>query len=251
MEIGCRKKFSIFLAAFLLALCFLGQEVLAQSFAENYVAAPQITSLNQSFLNIQGLSASGKSDPFMTVWLTVAEEGKGAIYSIEVGADKNGNWSGTFEQPLKKGYYYIEALAENNDKHKSSTVRSNTIWVRGPFSTIMMIFSVIVVLLTAAFTIIWYLSRQGEIKRYHRILLAQRDMAASYNVIKSDVLAALRNYATGPVDEAKSNEIKFLLERIDVNLEKMNKYVIQGIKVISNYDIIKKVDKSLREKTKL
>ena len=251
MEIGREKICYVFLAAFLLALCFLGQKVLAQNFAENYVPSPEITSLKQSFLNIQGLSAEGASEPFATIWLTVAEDGKGPIYSIEVVADKNGRWSGTFEQPLKKGYYYIEALAENNDGQKSSVVRSNVVWVRGPFSTIMMIFSFLVVLLTGAFTMIWYLSRQGEVKRYRRILLCQRDLASSYNVIKSDVLAAMRNYSIGPMDEAKVNEVKFLLERIDVNLEKMNKYVVQGIKVISNYDIIKKMDKSLREKTKL
>ncbi|OGZ79107.1 MAG: hypothetical protein A2528_01260 [Candidatus Staskawiczbacteria bacterium RIFOXYD2_FULL_37_9] len=111
---------------------------------------------------------------------------------------------------------------------------------------IVEVFSFLVVGLTVAFVIGWYLSRRAEIKRYRRILLSKRDVESSYNLIKKDINSALKNISGDTLSEGRINEIKHLLMRVDENIEKMNKYVAQGIKIIGKYDIIKKIDKSLK-----
>lgn len=115
---------------------------------------------------------------------------------------------------------------------------------RGLFALIVGIFSVLVIVLLVAFVSGWYLSKWAENKRYRRILMSQRDTIASYNVIKKDTKEALKSIAGKEFGEGKINEIKFFLERIDDNLEKMNKYVVDGIKVIGKYDIINKIYKT-------
>ncbi|GEM_PF-4411620 len=112
---------------------------------------------------------------------------------------------------------------------------------------IIYIFSFLVIALLFAFVGGWYLSKWAENKRYRRILMSQRDMIASYNLIKKDAEKALKILSDKKFDEGRINEIEFLIKRIDNNLEKMNKYVVLGIKIIGKYDIINKLYKTKKE----
>ena len=115
---------------------------------------------------------------------------------------------------------------------------------RGLFALIVGIFSVLVIVLTTAFVGGWYLSKWAENKRYRRILMSQRDTITSYNVIKKDTEKVLKTLSSKNFNEGNVNEIEFFLKRIKDNLEKMNKYVVEGIKVIGKYDIINKIYKT-------
>ena len=93
------------------------------------------------------------------------------------------------------------------------------------------------VILTVTFVGGWYVNQLAESKRNKRIVLAQRDIIASYSILKKDVEQALKALAGNQPAEGKVNEAKFLLDRINENLEKMNEYVIKWVKIINKYDI--------------
>lgn len=112
---------------------------------------------------------------------------------------------------------------------------------KGLFALIVGVFSFLVIVLTVAFVGGWYFSKWAEKKRFRRILMSQRDTVASYNIIKKDTEKALKALYGREFGDGKINEMEFLLRRIDDNLEKMNKYVVEGIKIIGKYDIINKI----------
>jgi hypothetical protein len=114
--------------------------------------------------------------------------------------------------------------------------------ISGSFAFIVAVFSFLVVILTAGFVGGWYINKLAELKRVRRILISQRDIISSYNVLKNDVDKALKS--------SNSAETNFLLQRISGNLEKMNKYVAQGVSIIGKYDIITKIDNFFKIKNK-
>ena len=115
-------------------------------------------------------------------------------------------------------------------------------------SLIIQIFSVLLVFFLIIFTAGWFIRRSAQEKRYRRILMSQRDAVASYNVIKTDVEKGLKSLAEKRFDEASANEIEFLLKHINENLEKMNKYVVSGIKSIGKYDIVENINNKFKLK---
>ena len=119
---------------------------------------------------------------------------------------------------------------------------------KGLLPAIIAIFSALVIVLLFAFVGGWYISKSAENKRYRRILSSQRDIIASYNVLKKDVDKAIKNLSGEKEEDWRIHEVKYLLENISGNLEKMNKYVLKGVNVIGNYDIISKVDNTIKEK---
>jgi hypothetical protein len=180
--------------------------------------------------------------------LSLMDDNNNPIYSISTTSDSGGNWSANFDQPLKKGKYYVEVFPRATGI--ASPVKSETISVSGPFAFIISIFSFLVAILSAVFLFIWYSSKMGEIKRYRRILVLQRDVQAFYNIIKKDVDKSLFKISAKEVNEAAINEVKFLLEHTDENLEKMSKYIKKGIDTISRYDIIENINKIFKLKSK-
>lgn len=76
--------------------------------------------------------------------------------------------------------------------------------------------------------------------------MSQRDLVASYNVLKKDVDRLLKNLNGDKVDESKINDARFYLNRVSENLEKMNKYVVKGVNTIGKYDIKNKINNSLK-----
>ena len=191
----------------------------------------------------------GESLPNMTVFLSVKDEKDTFTYSIKINSDNQGNWLAKFSQPLKSGKYYIEAIAQDKNSFSSLPVRSELIDIKGPFALIIGIFSFLVIILLIGFVGGWYGSKLAEIKRYRRILISQRDIIASYNILKNDVDKALKNLSSEKIKEGKINETKFFLKRISENLEKMNKYVVKGVNIISKYDIINKINNILKLKS--
>ncbi|MFH1967942.1 MAG: hypothetical protein ABIJ84_00980 [bacterium] len=240
------KSKKIFFACLAISVLFLAFTVLAQDNQESYfisAAQPKITAIKESFLNLSGLLVQGQASPYFNVVVSLKDSKENLIYSFEAIANGDGKWSGKFDQPLKSGKYYFEAVAQNNNGDYSYPVKSDFINVQGPFAIIIGGLSIIVAILTFAFTAGWYVSKWAEGKRYRRILLSERDVASSYSVIKNDVLRALKSISEVEPAFSKASEVKFLLERVVDNLEKMNKYVTQSVRKIGKYDIVKKIDK--------
>ena len=207
-----------------------------------------ITSVKENMLKGGVIFVSGESLPNTKILLNVKDEQNIFVYSAITEANNEGYWSAGLDQPLKKGAYYIEAVARDENGILSAPVESELINVKGPFALIIGVFSFLVIILLFAFVSGWYISRSAEIKRYRRILAAQNDIIASYNILKKDVNKAIKNLSDKKIEEGKINEAKFLLGRVGQNLEKMNKYVVKGISVIGEYDIISKLDKKIKKR---
>lgn len=176
----------------------------------------------------------GEALPNSNILLSIKDEKDGFAYSVKTNVDANGNWLAKFDQSLKSGKYYIEAIEKNIDGAQIESATFGPIEIKGSFVFIVAIFSFLVIILLAGFVGGWYINKIAEIKRYRRILMCQRDIIASYNVLKKDVQRALKNLSGA--------ETEFLLKRINENLEKMNKYVLKGITIIGKYDIVKKAE---------
>lgn len=233
------KKFIIALAVFC-AFAFLPfQNAMAQ-----YVTSPKIISATENIFSGKGISIKGTAGPGLQITASLKDSRDNLIYSIKTNADSNGNWAAAFDQPLETGAYYVVAIARDANGLESPPTMAGPINSRGPFALIIGVFSILVVVLLSAFIFGWYVSKYMENKRYRRILMSQRDTVASYNVIKKDTEKALRIIHNKDFSEGRMTEIEFLLNRTNENLEKMNKYVVEGIKIIGKYDIMSKIYKN-------
>ncbi|MCX6722749.1 MAG: hypothetical protein NT094_01615, partial [Candidatus Staskawiczbacteria bacterium] len=193
----------------------------------------------------------GESSPNMTILLSIKDKNNLFSYSIKTNSDALGNWSAKLDQPLKSGEYYIEAITQDENGILSMPTDSKLINIKGPFAIIINIFSVLILILLACFLSIWYASKSAELKRYRRILSSQRDIISSYNILKKDVDTAVKNLDGEKAKEEIVHEIKFFLDRISKNLEKINTYVLQGVNIIGKYDIVSKIEDLLKlKKTK-
>jgi hypothetical protein len=207
-----------------------------------------ISSISENMFFGGIIFVEGKSVPDAKIILSVKDKNDTFIYSAIINSDQNGNWSAELDQPLKKDKYYVEAITQDDSGISTAPVRSDLIDVQGPFAFIIGIFSVLVIILLFSFVSILYINKAAEIKRYRRILACQRDIIASYNILKSDVDRAKKDLNDGKIGEQKINEMKFFLNRVSDNLEKMNKYVVQGVNVIGKYDIINKINDIFKTK---
>ena len=69
-------------------------------------------------------------------------------------------------------------------------------------------------------------------KRERRILISQRDVISSFNVIKKDIDKALKSWDDGKVESHEITQIEFILKHINDSIDKLQKYIISGIKDI-------------------
>ena len=233
------KKFIIAFAAFCVFAFLPALPAIAQ-----YVESPKIISAGENFFSGRGISAKGTSLPGLQITASVKDDKDNLIYFIKTKADDSGNWSAVFSQPLESGAYYVVATAQDSNGFESSPTMFGPINIKGPFALIIAIFSALVIILLFGFVGGWYFSKWMESKRCRRIIMSQRDAITSYNVIKKDAERALKTLSSKDFSEGRVNEMEFFLKRINNNLEKMNKYVVEGIKIIGKYDIMSKIYKT-------
>jgi len=245
------KTFKKLVIIFSCLLFLAGFRVEAQMISNLEIIQPNqpkiISTENNPFWE-GGIFVKGESSPNVIIWLSIKDKDDVFSYSIKTNSDDRGKWFVKLDQPLKSGEYHIEAVAQGEGGFLSSSTDSGLIKIKGPFSTIINIFSFLIIVLLFCFLAIWYTSRSAEIKRYRRILSSQRDIVSSYNILKKDVDEAIKKLNGNKIEEQKIHEVEFFLNRINENLEKINKYVIQGINVIGKYDIVSKIDNALKFK---
>jgi hypothetical protein len=218
--------------------------------------APNLNNFQQSQLKIISVKqnvflgtsvyVTGQSLPNASILLSI-EDQKGAFaYSVKTNSDSGGSWSANIDQSLKSDKYYVVAEEFDLNGLQIGSAKYGPVQIKGSFVFIVGVFSFLVIILLIGFVGGWYLNKLAEIKRYRRILISERDIASSYNILKNDVDLALKNFDGNNFSEGKINEIQFLLKRIRENLEKMNEYVTKGVKIIGKYDIITKIDNMLK-----
>jgi len=236
------KAFSIIIFCFLLSTAF---SVVAQVGPDS-TNQLKINSVKESIYLGTNIYVKGQSSPNIQIFLSIQDEKNSFAYSIKTKSNSAGNWSANFDQSLKSGKYYINAEQQDVNGSLISQVKYGPIQIKGSFAFIVSVFSFLVVLLLAGFVGGWYINKLAEVKRYRRIIISQRDIISSYGVLKNDVNRALKTLGEEKEQDWKITEAEFLLKRINENLEKMDKYVVKGVNIISNYDIIRKIDNLLK-----
>jgi len=205
------------------------------------IESPKIFSTSTNvFVGEGGLFINGKALANETVILDIRDTKNNLIYSFKTNSDDSGVWALKIDSPLKKGNYYIEATSQDSRGALSLPVKSDQISVQerpimviwGFNITYIQLIIFLVIVLVLGYAIGWYSNRMATGQRQRKILISQRDVSASFNVIKRDVEKALKTWDDGKLEPYEITQIEFLLKNINENIEKLQKYIISGIKDI-------------------
>lgn len=206
------------------------------------IESPKIFSVTSDvFIGEGGISINGSALPNISLILNAKNTKNDLIYTATTNSDASGNWVAKLDQPLKKGIYYIEVISRDARGALSLPVVSDKISVRS--RPLMIIFGLeitsayfavlLAIILVLGFAGGMYYNRLGNVKRSNRSLITERDVVASFGIVKKDIDKALEAWRDNDVKGNEVVELKFLLEKANENLEKMQKYVIKGIRDIN------------------
>ena len=172
-----------------------------------------------------------------------SKKSKGPVSSVrEIKTDERGNWQAEFEQPIKKGKYFIEAQTVDSRSAVSLQVKSSAIRVKErPLLTVagfditqFWLLTFIILLLLIGFVGGWLTVRLAKTQRSRKVVVAQRDIVTVFSIVKKDLDKILESYHDKKIDEREASEIEFLLKRININIEKMQQYLLENIKEIND-----------------
>lgn len=207
------------------------------------IASPVITSFTgEIFIGEGGLEVNGTAPVDFSVVVSIKKRDGQLVTTASASPDEKENWRILVDFPFKKGKYFIVALSRDKRGALSLPVVSELFRVRErPLFTIAGVgitqfwfFAGLIAILLAGFAIGWNTSRLAKIQRGRKIFISQRDTAAICGLVKKDVDMALKNYSDQKIDEREAGEMEFLLKRAKENIEKMGKYLIEGIKEIND-----------------
>lgn len=205
------------------------------------IAAPTVTAVSRPLYIGEGkLTLAGTALPDATVILTLKKQSGDFVAEVSPRADGNGNWEAKFDQPLTKGKYYVEVVAEDARGAQSLPVSSGEIrvqerplFVAGGFEvTKNVFFANIVLALLGAFAAGFFSYRIWRKQMGFRVLLAARDVVTAFNILRKDVDKCLANYADKSIDLREAQEMEQVLRRMRVNLDKMQEYIVENIEEI-------------------
>jgi len=205
------------------------------------IESPKIFSVSSTtYVGEGGLIISGTSLATASVILNVRDEKDNLMYSFTTNSDDKGNWAMKIDSPLKKGTYYIEVIAKDSRGASSLPVKSDLIKVEerpimvlwGFNITYAELIIILIIILIGSYVFGWYSNKLINNQRQRRIVISQRDVAASFNVIKKDIEKAINHWDDGKLEGFEITEVEFLLKHIDENIDKLQKYIISGIKDI-------------------
>lgn len=94
-------------------------------------------------------------------------------------------------------------------------------------------FVVIIVLIILGAAAGWYAGQLEKKKRQMRIVIAQRDVVTSFNLVTKEIDSLLTRYADNKIDEQEAEEIKFALKRLKEEADKIKNYVSSNIEEIN------------------
>ena len=207
------------------------------------IASPIIDSVTlEAIVDEDNIKINGTAIPGETVKLFL-KKSKGPVASVrEIKTDERGNWQAEFEQPIKKGKYFIEAQTVDSRSAVSLQVKSSAIRVKErPLLTVagfditqFWLLTFIILLLLIGFVGGWLTVRLAKTQRSRKVVVAQRDIVTVFSIVKKDLDKILESYHDKKIDEREASEIEFLLKRININIEKMQQYLLENIKEIND-----------------
>lgn len=160
--------------------------------------------------------------------------------------NNDGLWEAVLTAQLMKGEYYAEVRAQDSRGALSLPVQSQTLRVRerpafiiGTFEvTQFWLFTGLILILLGSFSSGFVTFRLRETKHRRRIndkiIIAQRDIHGSFSTIKQSVEKFGEAVKDGKVDMKELTEMKFGIDKLQKNLEKMEEYIVEGIEEIKD-----------------
>jgi hypothetical protein len=207
------------------------------------IESPKIFSVSSTtYVGEGGLIISGTSLATASVILNARDEKDNLMYSFTTSSDDSGNWAMKIDSPLKKGTYYVEVIAQDSRGASSLPIKSDIISVQERPIMVLWGFNVtyleliisLLVITIGGYAFGWYSNNLINSQRQRKILISQRDVSASFNVIKKDIEKVLEFWDDGKLEDFEITSIEYLLKHMAANVEKLQKYIISGIKDIGN-----------------
>jgi hypothetical protein len=210
------------------------------------IANPSIISVSRdSFVNEGNINISGTSLSDASIILNLTSEAGQVLYILTVKASEDGVWSGRFDQPLKKGLYYIEATAKDGRGALSLPVKSDFIKVRirpiltlfGLEITSTVFYVAIIILLIGTFFSGWFAYRLWRNKLGSRVIIAQRDVNNVFNTIEKDadkILLTAEKATRGEGDGTECATVEYLVSDIKKQIARTREYVLENIEEIKD-----------------
>lgn len=202
------------------------------------IEAPKITSITKDvFVGEGNLDAVGTALPDVALQIELKTEGGQVEQSTEVRSDVHGSWSIRFDKPLKKGGYVIEVVARDARGALSYPVVSDVFRVRPRPALVLgsleitqfWFFTIVILILLGGVGLGWLVIRLKRQQQARKVMIAQRDIANVFSNIKKDTDKILDKYSDDKIDEAEISEIRHLTKKVEENIEKGRKYVIDDV----------------------
>lgn len=205
------------------------------------IASPLITLVrNDLFVGEGNLFISGTTLPDVTVMLALKNSAGVVMAQLNEKSDANGNWRALFGMPLKKGAYFAEITVRDKRGALSLPVKSEFLQARikpalvlgGIEITEVWFYIALIILLASGIVVGWTLRYRFLAQTGRKIVIAERDIINVFTMIKKDIDKILKNYTAVRLSK-RDAENKFLLNKIDSDIEKMEGYILENIKEIN------------------
>ena len=193
------------------------------------------------FIGEGELFASGTALSNVKILFIIKQSRGEAVYTLETSSKDDGKWEIKVDQPLRRGSYMAEVVAQDERGALSLPVKSDVFKVRAkPLLTLGGIeitqfgffVGLLIILLSGVF-LGWILGIFTKEQRERKSVIAQRDITSVLSLIKKDVSKALSKFADKKIDETEANEIEFLLKHCDETINKTQKYILENIEEIN------------------
>lgn len=204
------------------------------------IASPVITFITEKvfFGGEEGVTVKGAATPGVDVHVFLMKAGGGLVKEQSARADGNGNWDLAFLEPLGIGKYAVSAQARDSRGALSLAVSAPSVVAVKAYPIIKFgaleigaggTAFILLVILIAGFAAGYWYFRERQRRLHVDVTIASRDQMHLYDALNADIEKMSEKF-----DEMNKAEKKFILERINENVQKMKKYLVEEIKNIGN-----------------
>ncbi|MEK7493855.1 MAG: cohesin domain-containing protein [Patescibacteria group bacterium] len=204
------------------------------------IASPVITFVTEKmfFGAEEGITVKGTALPNIDVRVSLMKASGELISEHSALADSNGNWDLSFGEPLGVGAYAVFAQTKDARGALSLMVQADPIITvkSRPIITIGALevgatgsaLVLLIILCAGAGAGYWYFRERQRILRTD-VAMTSRDQEHLYALMNTDLEKLTKNF-----DAMNETEKKFIIDRVNENVQKMEKYILKEIKNIGN-----------------
>src|SRR3972149_335420 len=204
------------------------------------IESPVITFVTEKvFFGVEdGITVKGTALPSFDVRVYLLKANGELVVEHGARADGNGNWDLVLSEPLGIGKYAV--FAQSRDERGALslvvsapslvTVKTQPIIKLGALEigTGGSAFILLIILISGFSTGYWYFRERQ--RRLHRdVTMTSRDHSQLHDLLDADLQKITKNF-----DAMNETEKKFLLGRIQENVQKIEKYLVKEVKNIGN-----------------